>query len=135
MYYNYVSYYLRNNFISNYYPGFHIVKMYIYLILKQVIRELDSGHQLENVNKLKIVQYQYKPEYLNQQRYLRPEDDQSRFRIIIYIWWIYHLSFVTKLLDFIFRYYYVSTKVLPNELEVSIILLKFILYFMTIFIP
>ena len=35
------------------------------LRLKEVIRELDSGHQLENVNKLKIVQYQYKPEFIN----------------------------------------------------------------------
>merc|ERR1712020_166297 len=41
--------------------------------LKKVIRELDSGDQLENVKKLKIVQYQYKPEYLNQHQSLSPE--------------------------------------------------------------
>ena len=44
----------------------------------QVIRELDSSHQLKNVNKLKIVQYQYKPEYLNNRRNLKPEDEQGK---------------------------------------------------------
>ena len=50
----------------------------IFCLPWQVIRELDSGDQLENVNKLKIVQYQYKPEYLNQNRTIEPEDDKGK---------------------------------------------------------
>ena len=43
-----------------------------------MIRELDSGHQLENVNKLKIVEYQYKPEYLHQQQLFGFDDDHGK---------------------------------------------------------
>ena len=50
----------------------------MYILVLQVIRELDSSHQLKNVNKLKIVQYQYKPEYLNNRRNLKPEDEQGK---------------------------------------------------------
>ena len=50
----------------------------IYTFILQVIRELDSGHQLENVNKLKIVEYQYKPEYLHQQQLFGFDDDHGK---------------------------------------------------------
>lgn len=44
------------------------------LRLKDVCSELDSGSQLRNVKKLKIVKYQYKPEFLRQ----LPEDAQHQ---------------------------------------------------------
>jgi len=42
--------------------------------IKTVIREVDPREQLKNVNKIKIVQYKYRPEFLNQ----LPEKDKHR---------------------------------------------------------
>ena len=42
--------------------------------IKTVIREMDPREQLQNVNKIKIVQYKYRPEFLNQ----LPEEDRHR---------------------------------------------------------
>ena len=42
--------------------------------IKTVLREVDPKEQLRNVNKIKIVQYKYKPEYLNQ----LPEENRNR---------------------------------------------------------
>lgn len=44
------------------------------LRLKNVLGAMDSGHQLQNVNKLKLVQYQYKPEFIREMT----EDGQGR---------------------------------------------------------
>ena len=42
--------------------------------LKSIIREINPAEQLQNVNKLKIVQYKYRPEYINQ----LPEEEKHR---------------------------------------------------------
>ena len=42
--------------------------------IKTVIREVDPREQLKNVNKIKIVQYKYRPEFLNQ----LPDKDKHR---------------------------------------------------------
>ena len=46
--------------------------------IKNVIREIDPREQLQNVNKIKIVQYKYRPEFLNQ----LPEEDRHRLERI-----------------------------------------------------
>ena len=45
--------------------------------IKSVMREVDPKEQLKNVNKIKIVQYKYRPEFIDQ----LPEDEKnSKFK-------------------------------------------------------
>ena len=56
------------------------------------MREVDPKEQLKNVNKIKIVQYKYRPEFIDQ----LPEDEKhSKFENIIFqilIFYFYHFK-------------------------------------------
>ena len=47
---------------------------FLYSRIKKVIKEVNPEEQLKNVNKIKIVQYKYRPEFINQ----LPEEEKHR---------------------------------------------------------
>ena len=49
-----------------------------YSRIKKVIKEVNPEEQLKNVNKIKIVQYKYRPEFINQ----LPEEEKHRNYIL-----------------------------------------------------
>ena len=54
------------------------------------MREVDPKEQLKNVNKIKIVQYKYRPEFIDQ----LPEDEKhSKLKIIIFQILIFYFYF------------------------------------------
>ena len=58
------------------------------------MREVDPKEQLKNVNKIKIVQYKYRPEFIDQ----LPEDEKhSKLKIIIFQILIFYFYFFLKL--------------------------------------
>ena len=55
--------------------------------IKRVLREVDPKEQLENVKKIKIVQYKYRPEFLSQ----LPQEERLDFLIKLGIKPLMHL--------------------------------------------